>query len=158
MQYDNIWNINTANGYGLDVWGRIVGIQRVVAIQSFKFFGFFEQTTATVEPFGPGGLGSLYNGVQSTTNYALSDKSFRQLIIAKAMANISPGSAQSINAILRSLFPNRGNCYVVDGGNMTMQYVFTFPLTRTEYAIIATSGVLPKPTGVAATIVFPGFI
>ena len=26
--YENIWNVNTANGYGLDVWGQIVGVSR----------------------------------------------------------------------------------------------------------------------------------
>jgi hypothetical protein len=26
--YDNVWNIDTAQGYGLDVWGRIVGVSR----------------------------------------------------------------------------------------------------------------------------------
>ena len=156
--YDNIWNVMTANGYGLDVWGRIVGVQRTVQIQTSKFFGFNEMGTTYIEPFGPGGVGSFYNGVFATTSYQLSDQTFRTLIIAKAMANITNGSIPAINAILRSLFPGRGNCYVADGGNMTMQYVFDFPLAKFEYAIIATSGVLPKPTGVAASIVYPGFM
>jgi hypothetical protein len=156
--YDNIWNVSTAQGYGLDVWGRIVGIQRVIAIQAAKFFGFEEQTPATVEPFGPGGVGCFYSGVPAASNYALSDQAFRSLILAKAMANISSSSVSSINTILRGLFPGRGNCYAVDGYNMTMQYKFEFPLTHVEYSIISTSGVLPKPTGVASSIVFPGYI
>jgi hypothetical protein len=40
--YDNIWNIETANGYGLDVWGRIVGINRVLEVVSTEWFGFQE--------------------------------------------------------------------------------------------------------------------
>ena len=158
LLYDNIWNILTANGYGLDVWGRIVGVQRVVQIQTSKFFGFDEMGTTFIEPFGPGGQGPFYSGVPATTNFQLADQSFRTLIIAKAMANLSNGSSASINAILRSLFPGRGNCYVVDGLNMTMQYVFKFPLAKVEFAIVSTSGVLPKPTGVSASIVFPGFM
>lgn len=155
--YDNIWNVATASGYGLDVWGRIVGVQRVVQIQTTKFFGFDEMGTASIEPFGPGGKGAFYNGVLSTSSFALSDQTFRTLIFAKAMANITNGSIPSINAILRSLFPGRGNCFVTDGLNMTMTYTFDFPLAAFEFAIVSTSGVLPKPTGVAATIVFPGF-
>lgn len=156
--YDNIWNIATARDYGLDVWGRIVGVVRVVQVQTTKFFGFEEQTPATVEPFGPGGVGPFYNGVASTSNFTLADKTFRNLILAKAMSNISNGSAPSINAILRSLFPGRGNAYVTDGLNMTMQYVFNFPITRAELAIISTSGVLPKSSGVFSSISYPGLI
>jgi hypothetical protein len=36
---------------------------------------------------------------------------------------------------------------------MTMAYVFTFGLTPVELAIVQNSGVLPKSTGVAATVV-----
>lgn len=150
--YDDIWNVLTAQDYGLDVWGRIVGIQRVVQIQSTKFFGFDEQTPATVEPFGPGGVGPFYRGANATSSFALADQSFRTLILAKAMANISSGSVPSINAILRRLFPGRGNCYVTDNFNMTMTYTFNFALSPVELAIVSTSGVLPKSTGVAATI------
>ncbi len=88
--HDNIWNVITAQGYGLDVWGRIVGVQRVVQIQTSRFFGFNEQIP-TVENFGPGGLGPFYNGVFASSSFALADKSFRTLILAKAMANISSG-------------------------------------------------------------------
>lgn len=30
--YNRIWDINTASGYGLDVWGRIVGVGRGITI------------------------------------------------------------------------------------------------------------------------------
>lgn len=155
--YDDIWNVATAQGYGLDVWGRIVGVQRVVTIQTSKFFGYHEQTEATIEPFGPGGVGAFYKGQPSTGNFSLSDQSFRQLIYAKALANISNGSIPSINSILRTLFPGRGNCFVTDGLDMTMTYTFQFTLTTVEYAIITTSGVLPKPVGVSSSVVFDGF-
>lgn len=158
LLYDDIWNVATAQGYGLDVWGRIVGVQRVITVQTGKYFGFNEQTAADVEDFGPGGLGAFYSGDLDTGNVALSDQSFRQLIYAKAMANISNGSIASINAILRSLFPGRGNVYVTDGLNMTMTYTFEFPITQVEFAIVSTTGVLPKPTGVAASFVYPGLI
>ena len=55
---------------------------------------------------------------------------------------------------MMNLFPHRGNCYVVDGLNMTMQYFFAFPLSPVELAIVSQSGVLPKPVGVSATVDF----
>jgi len=36
---------------------------------------------------------------------------------------------------------------------MMMTYTFEFPLSPVELAIVQNSGVLPKPTGVAATVV-----
>jgi Protein of unknown function (DUF2612) len=148
--YDLIWNVVTAQGYGLDVWGRIVGVTRTVSITSEEFLGFEEQEDTTF-PFGQG---IFYSGTNATTNFALSDAAFRQLIYAKALANISNGSIPAINMILQTLFPGYGNAYVVDGLNMTMEYVFTFNTSPVQQAILTQTGVLPKPCGVSATFVF----
>lgn len=148
--YDNIWNVNTAAGYGLDVWGRIVGVVRILNVQSEIFFGFSQQGI-TVGTFGQSPFYSSND--QSTSNFSLTDSAFRTLIFAKALANISDGSIPSINQILLTLFPGRGNCYITDGLNMTMTYTFKFNLTPVEIAIITQSGVLPRPPGVAATVV-----
>ena len=43
--YNFIWNVDTAKGYGLDVWGRIVAIDRVLNVQpQVPFWGFAEAT------------------------------------------------------------------------------------------------------------------
>lgn len=147
--YDLVWNVQTAQGYGLDVWGRIVGVNRVLQV-SGKYFGFDEAGTLSADPFYQS---PFYSGQTDTNNYALADSAFRTLIYAKALANISNGSIPSINQVLLTLFPGRGACYVTDLGNMAMQYVFTFGLTPVEYAILTQSGVLPKPAGVSATLV-----
>jgi len=150
--YDLIWNIESAVGYGLDVWGRIVGVTRTLTVASSVFFGF-EQQSPTVDVFGPGGVSPFYVGVPATSNYQLTDSAFRTLIFAKALANICDGSIPAINQVLMSLFPNRGNCYVTDGEDMTMTYTFRFFLTPVEQAIVSQSGVLPKPAGVEASVV-----
>lgn len=150
--FDMIWNVDSAQGYGLDVWGRIVGVSRTLTVASSVFFGF-DQQSPTVDTFGPAGGSPFYIGVPSTSNYALTDQAYRQLIFAKAFANICDGSIPAINQILMSLFPNRGNCYVTDGLDMTMVYTFEFLLTPLEQAIVSQSGVLPKPVGVEASFV-----
>ena len=176
--YDLVMNLDTAQGYGLDVWGRIVGVNRVLQITIGDWFGFGEAVPGA-DPFDQG---AFWNGEPLTSNYALADESYLTLIIAKAMANITNGSIPAINQILLALFPNRGNCYVTEGnGNagyfgfqeasdaqpfnqapfyngevltlMTMTYTFHFPLTPVELAIVEQSGVLPKPTGVKASVV-----
>lgn len=176
--YDDIWNINTAQGYGLDVWGRIVGVNRVLKVQVGKNFGFQEAGTISADPFNQS---PFYGGSRLTDNFSLSDQSYRTLIFAKAAANITNGSIAAINRILMNLFPNRGNAFVVDTvkiglyfgfqesttaqpfnqapfyagqpfSSMTMQYVFEFQLTPVELAIVQNSGVLPKSVGVFASI------
>lgn len=150
--FDWIWNIDSAQGYGLDVWGRIVGVTRNLTVASGEFFGFSQQAP-TVDTFGPGGMSPFYSGVPATDAYSLTDTAFRTMIFAKALANICDGSIPAINQILLNLFPNRGDCYVTDGENMTMTYTFKFLLSPVEQAIVSQSGVLPKPVGVAASVV-----
>lgn len=149
--YDLIWNINTAQGYGLDVWGRIIGVSRTLQIPlPDRNLGFKEATTVNADPFNQS---PFYAGPPLTMNYQLSDNAFRVLLFAKALANISDGAIPSINQLLLNLFPGRGKCYVTDNGAMTMTYTFEFPLASFELAIVSTSGVLPKPVGVQTSVV-----
>lgn len=150
--YSLVWNVATAVGYGLDVWGRIVGVQRVLTIGASKFFGFEEATSVSADPFNQA---PYYSGQPSTENFALSDEAFRLLILAKAAANIGEASTPFINALLMFLFPLRGNVYVIDHGNMTMTINFTFSLTPVEVSIVNNSGVLPIPAGVSVNVVIP---
>lgn len=146
--FNLVWNVDTAQGYGLDVWGRIVGVNRILKIPSNQeYFGFEQDTQA--EPFN---VEPFYAGEIITQNFALSDDAFRLLILAKAMANITDGSVAAANAILMTLFPNHGNCYMRDNLNMTITWVFGAPLSPVENSIVLQSGVLPKPAGVGATV------
>ena len=175
--YDHIWNPQTADNYGLEVWARIVGLSgRTIQITGPVFFGFQGNPQAVGFNQAP-----FYNGAGATTNYIMNDVLFRRVIFAKALANICDGSIQSINQILLTLFFGRGNCWVQDatpvsptffgflgnpqatgfnqspfyspsGSNgMTMTYVFTFPLNPIDIGIL-NSGVLPKPPGVLASV------
>jgi hypothetical protein len=139
-------NIATAISHGLDVWARIVGVVRVVTLESGVFFGFSGSNGPSGTPFNNA---PFYEGDLTTNNFTLTDDTFRQLIYAKAAANITNGSIPALNAILMNiLFPNRGNAYVADGLNMTMTYTFEFALQPFEMAIVQNSGVLPRSTGV----------
>src|SRR5271163_3728843 len=97
--YDNIWSVDTAVGYGLDVWGRIVNISRI--LQIFDVGGLFSFKEANGLPFG---FGTFYAGQSLTNNYALSDAAYKLLILAKAASNISNCSIPAINQILLNLF------------------------------------------------------
>lgn len=146
--YFLVWNVLTAQGWGLDVWGRIVGIGRVLNVTS-QYLGFEEAADLSLQPFNNA---PLYSGDIITNGFRLSDPAYRTLILAKAAANITGCSIPDINAVLRLLFPGHV-AYVTDGQNMTMTYTLHFNPTPFELALAEVSGVLPKPTGVSATVV-----
>ena len=144
--FDNVWNIQTAEGYGLDVWGRIVGVSRNVLAEPTIYLGFAEGGSLSYSPFGQG---PFYSSGSSDTNYTMTDTQFRQVILAKAAANIWDGTILGLNKILRTLFPGQV-AYVIDNQNMTVTYTFGFALLPWQIAVLLTSGVLPRPSGVQA--------
>lgn len=176
--FDLMINVDTAQGYGLDVWGRIVGVNRILKVSTpGAYFGFEEATDSVGFNQAP-----FYAGTPLTSNYVLSDNAYRELILTKAIANISQCAIPVLNQMLLSLFPHRGNCFVTEGiregpwfgydeagdavgfnqapfyqgqqiDRMVMTYTFDFSLTPVELAIVQNSGVLPKPTGVKAFVV-----
>lgn len=139
-----VWNIDTAQGWGLDVWGRILGVSRVLQVPAGEFLGFEQQDEA--QSFGHG---IFYRGANSTNNAVLTDAAYRDLLLAKAALNITNSSIPAINQILLNLF---GDGYVRDNLDMTIDYVFSQPLSPVQTAIIYQSGVLPRPAGVLAGV------
>lgn len=146
--FDTVWNVETARGFGLDIWGRIVGVGRALTVAvAIDNFGFAEGVS-----YFPFDDGTFYAGeVDGTQSYLLGDDAYRRLILAKALGNISRCTASAVNKLIGNLFSDRGKCYVNDMGNMSMRYVFEFILTPVENAILAQSNVLPKPAGVQVT-------
>jgi Protein of unknown function (DUF2612) len=152
--YRYVWNVDTAVGFGLDIWGRIVGVTRLLRLTADDPILGFDNPSSPPD-WRTFGHGRFYNGVSSGGGqaYELPDDAFRVLILTKALANIVATNARSLNQLLKNLFPGRGRVYVRDLGGMAMQFVFNFPLTPVEYAIIAQSGALPHPAGVFYSVV-----
>lgn len=175
--YNLIWNIVSAEGYGLDVWGRIVGIGRVVRLLPETLFFGFSDALPGVTTFG---FGPFYSGQDLLKRYDIEDDNvYRRLILAKAATNITNGSIPAINAILMDLFPDRGRAYVresfrrwryfgfreaggASGFNqdgafgdylvrrpsaIEVTYVFEFPLEGYERSIVQYSNAIPRPAG-----------
>lgn len=176
--FDKIYNIDTAEGKGLDIWGLRLGVSRYLKIPfEEEYFGFFE---ADYSPFDDAPFYSGQDAALETVE--LSDSSYRKLLLAKALANISNCSVPSLNSMLRALFAGEktfygdftgtpigsfvigvsplpgyqvttaysDSCYVTRPETMHIRFVFEFSLTDLEWAIVTQSGVLPIPTGVYA--------
>lgn len=156
--FDYVWNVETAQGFGLDIWGRIVNVSRVLQISPDPLYFGFSDALPGSYPFEEQ---PFYDGIPAqTAGYTLADDAYRQLILIKALSNIYNTSAPALNQLLQNLFKDRGRCYVNDLGNMQMRYTFEFQLTKYEFAMITQSGVLSRPAGVYATVltsVFPVF-
>lgn len=148
--YNTIWNIATATGYGLDVWGRIVGVSRYLNVPgTFEFFGFNEAQGS--QPFNQA---PFYAGSASPTVLTtLSDAAYRQIILLKALANITNCSAQQLNMLLTGLYGAEGVVYVIDNLDMTFTYRFKYTLAPLDYVTLTQSGVVPVPAGVSYSIV-----
>jgi hypothetical protein len=83
----------------------------------------------------------------------LTDAQFVELILLKALANISRDSSYSINTLLLDWMAGRGRAYVSDLGNMQIRYQFEFPLEPFELDIITQSGIFLRPAGVGGWVV-----
>ena len=115
-----VWDVSTAQGFGLDIWGRIVGVSRTI-------------------PTNPATV--------------LTDAQFLQLILLKALANISRDTSYAINTLLLDWMAGRGRTYVNDLGNMEIRYMFEFALEQFEIDIITQSGIFLRPAGVGGWMV-----
>ena len=149
--YQKMWNVLTAEGYGLDVWGRIVGVSRIVNVPNVLPNFDFKEGLASGNPFN---AAPFFAG-QITTSAAgltLTDDAFRVLILVKALSNISRTAVPIFNRMLMQLFPGRGNAYVSDTGAMEMRLVFEFLLYPFEISILKNSGAFAGPTGVGIDI------
>lgn len=147
---DYVWNVDTAQGFGLDIWGRIVNIRRELQIPNAPVYFGFKDALPGSYPFDEA---PFYDGTPpATQTYMLADDAYRKLILTKALANIASSNAPSINQLLQNMFADRGRCYVNDLGGMQFRYTFEFDLTSQEYAIVTQSGALPRPAGVNAIL------
>lgn len=151
--YDMVWNIETAATFGLQVWGRIVGVTNVIDLPpsgTSPAFGYNEGGDPTV--LTPYNNAPFYAGPPPAQATTVANYVFRNMIFAKAYANVTDRSIPTMNQGLQLLFPTRPNANVSDDGNMVATYNFYSELDDWEVAIIKQSSVVPSPTGVLMRI------
>ena len=148
--YDNVFNILTAKGIGLDVWGLIIGISREIQVATAStntsFFGF---RGSDCDVFGSS---PFYNTQSGGGTITLADDAYRELLLIKATANISRTDLASLSSLFERLYANRGNFYIVEAGIMQLNYIFGFYIETFELSLVLRPGLLPKPAGVSYTV------
>lgn len=118
----DVMNINTATGYGLDCWARIVGVQREIIIvgttAAYPLFGF---AWSECNPFNQGVFVTFDDlSSEGKSLVVLGDDNLRNLILFKAMVNITNGSMAALNKISYALLN-------------TQDFTVSNVITRAEY-------------------------
>lgn len=138
--YKNIFNIDTAKGIGLDIWGRIIGVGREIQVEESEFFGFDGSELSGFD-------NDAFYYPALTNTFIMPDDAYRQyLLLTKAFANIADSTAPTINYILSQIFKGK-SAYVLPISVMQIRFVFEFTLTDLERSIF-NLGLLPRGAGV----------
>lgn len=146
--YDDVFNLLTANEFGLAVWALILDVPTFAdngaSPSDYPAFGF--------DPYGE----SFTNGNFATggSGIVLPIDERRALLRLRWHQITTDGSIPSLNAAIADVFgPGAG--YIVDNNDMTIDYNFVTPISAPLQAVLETLDVLPRPAGVQVTIVNP---
>lgn len=143
----DIFNIDTANDFGLNVWSIILDLPLYTRDDSRPLdhpaFGFSQ--------FG-------VNFDQPNSQFAVSSNAFKNLTVEQRRQllklrwyNItSDGTMACINQALYNVFGT--TVYCLDGEDMTITYVFTEPQAEIMMNLFGQFDILPRPSGVLAEI------
>lgn len=124
---ESIYNINTAVGTGLDIWGKLLGFPRYIA-----------------DP----------NNVEAYIE--LSDAQYRVILRIIAFQTASSPTIQNINRNMRQLFTETlgADAYVIDNRDMALiTYVFSDKIPTWLKSVFEIYDILPRPMGVGVNIV-----
>lgn len=145
--YTNIFNLKTANDFGLAVWSIILGapIAYIITAGGSPSWGF---GTNHVN-FTNGNFSSV-NGSNST--YTLSTETARVILQLQYFKLIGTCTVPAINRALKYIFSaNYGSVYLYDNLDMRQEYIFDFvPPSDMQFAF-NNFDVLPRPAGVGSS-------
>lgn len=132
----------TAEGSGLDAWGRIVGIKRATVPVSGEYLAFDPDPMSN--PDGDSWNNAPFNPL--TPQGLATDSVFRVYVMVKAMMNIGNGSLADINKYFSLMFPGSG-IQVIHAGTMIIR-VLDYDAVLTDAAIMALRSIDWVPAGV----------
>ena len=151
--YDDVFNLVTADLFGLAVWSIILDVPLFVYLGeddhlSTTLFGFNE--VPTINTYQNFTFGNFTNRNQVLV---LSEEEQRLVLRLRYYQLTSRGAIPEINAFLNSLFttsvaPYHGAAWALDGLDMTMVYIFDFAIPHIMLKILIDLDLLPRPATV----------
>jgi len=140
--YRDVFNLDTADAFGLSVWARILNVPlqvRIAADVSRPAFGFgVNHLNFNNGNFARGREGDVGLTVEQS----------RMVLKLRYFQLVSRGAIPEINEWLHALFADIGNVYAIDNHDMTMTYFFTFEPDSSLKFIFEKYDILPRPAGV----------
>ena len=148
LKFIDMWNIDTAEKYSLDVLGRIFGVSRSsVSLTEKEYLTYYEKT---------GGLGWgrgrwYVAGEAFGETILLTDQEFRFLIKARIWKLYQNPSLDYLTDALQALTGD--DAYIVDNGDMTMKVYYGNTIALDSFIKFAVENldILPRPVGVGYT-------
>lgn len=146
--YRDVFNIDTANDFGLAVWGRILNVGLGLQVDStsgIPHFGF----GVYHRNFNNGNFARATSGEQ-----ALSTEQKRLIIRLRYYQLISRGTVVEINEAMARIFGDLGQVFVRDPLDMSkITYVFKFTPSSRVRLILDRMNLLPRPSGIGSEYV-----
>lgn len=138
----DVFDITTANEFGLSVWAAILDVPLVVVPA--------DQIAKPLFGFGAENHGFTQGNFASANMLAALSVEQRRLVLRlRYFQLVTRGAVTEVNAFMAQVF-GEGVCYVEDLGNMAVRYVFTEQPTSAVELILTEFDVLPRPAGVSA--------
>jgi len=143
--YRDVFNLQTANDFGLSIWSIILGQPIFINIPDSgqPTWGFgTPHENFNRSNFATAGKGS----------HRLSTETARILLQMRYFQLTSCGCVPDINRALKWIFGARyGKAWLNDNHDMTQFYTFTFPLPSDLIFLFDNFDVLPRPAGVGSS-------
>lgn len=162
----DVLNIDTANTFGLEVWGKILGVPRPYQVpENYHVnrrgqFELYNTESGTFHEFwligqdNPAIYLDAGHGVDSQS--FVDDETYRLFLKGRMFLYNSNGSVYDINRYLSLIFPDRP-IYVLNGYDMTVSVVFFYTPSLRDLALINSPDFLPLPTGVESNVAITSF-
>ena len=146
LLYTKLVNPRTAEGYGLDVWGRIVAIGRsyLAVDDGTPYFGFDPPEGVKNERLNTFGNAPFYKQIYGKVR--LADPMFRTYVFLKALINIGDSSLASLNQAVKLLFPD-ADIQILHTGTMVLRVLILSPLSESDKAALDNLPWLPAGVG-----------
>ena len=146
LLYKKLVNPRSAEGYGLDVWGRIVAIGRsYLSVEDTNpYFGFDPPAGGKNDRLGTFNVTPFYKKILGKVRRT--DPMYRTYVFLKALINISDSSQASLNRMMKMLFPDADG-QGLHTGTMVLRILILSPLSESDKASLDYLPWLPAGVG-----------
>lgn len=146
LLYRKLVNPRTAEGWGLDIWGRIVAIGRsYLAVEDdTPYFGFDPPEGVKNERLNTFGNAPFYKQIYGKVR--LADPMYRTYVFLKALINISNSSLAGLNRMVKLLFPD-ADIQILHTGTMVLRVLVLSPMSESDKAALDNLSWIPAGVG-----------